>query len=126
MGHKVNALSTIYAIRCTVNGKIYVGRTQNLERRMREHLHDLRRGGKDQRRREGCGFQKDFDTHGEDSFKLYVLEKDVAPELLQAREAYWIDRYNSANPAYGYNCLSGKKPCSFEVIDGLPPVAVKP
>lgn len=121
MGWKCKTPSTIYAIRCSVNGKVYIGRTQDLERRMREHINALRKGTKDIGQRTNCGFQSDFDKYGESKFKLHILEKNVPQEDLRSREAYWIERYMAADPRYGYNLCSEKMVGGFEVVDGLPP-----
>ena len=125
MGCRCKAPSTIYAIRCSANGKVYIGRTQDLERRMREHLNALRKGTKDICRRVNCGFQADFDKYGESNFKLHILEGNVAQEDLRSRESYWIEEYRSSDPQYGYNLSSERMVEGFEVVDGIPPKPVQ-
>lgn len=119
MGWKIEKPSTIYAIRCTANGKVYIGRTQNLEQRIRKHWLDLKRGFKGNMR--DPSFQHDFDRYGEESFKLYILEENVPPETANDREAYWIAEYMATNPKYGYNKLNGDPAPNFEISPGLPP-----
>lgn len=122
MGWKCTCPSTIYAIRCSCNGKVYIGRTQDLERRMREHLNALRKGTKDNCRRVNCGFQSDFDKYGESNFKLHILEKNVPQEKLRSRESYWIEQYRSSDPRHGYNLSSERMAEGFELVDELPPI----
>jgi len=121
MGWPIKDPSTIYAIRCTENGKVYIGRTQNLERRMREHLTELKKGIKDIGGRKNCGFQDDFNKYGESCFEVYILEENVYPEHAQERESLWIEEYQSNDPEYGYNRSLWKPPSGFAVKNGLPP-----
>lgn len=46
MGWPITHESVIYCIRCKANGKVYIGRTYNLKRRIAEHFSALRRGQK--------------------------------------------------------------------------------
>ena len=119
MGHKIKKPSTIYAIRCVENGKIYIGRTQRFEQRIREHWLDLKRGFK--RNMRDPSFQNDFDTYGEDGFRVYILEENVPPDAANEREAFWISEYRSTNHLYGYNKLNGDTEQVFEFVAGLPP-----
>ena len=126
MGWKITLPSTIYAIRCIENGKVYIGRTQDLERRMREHLTDLKKGNKRMdygRGYEPSDFQTDFNKYGEASFEVYLLEEEVAPGVVNERETFWIQVYNSTDRRYGYNKLDGVKTTGFSNFkEGLPPV----
>lgn len=97
MGWRINGPSSIYAIRCVETERVYVGRSQDLERRLNQHLTDLRGN-----RKKG-DFQKDYNTYGESSFEVYVLEEDVRPEMAQQREAAWIKEYRATDPRFGYN-----------------------
>lgn len=108
MGWPVTKESTIYCIRCKENGKVYIGRTQRIESRIKEHFQELRRNQKrhySEGRYGASGFQEDYNKFGEDSFEVYILEENVSPENCKARERYWIKHYNSANPFLGYNFL---------------------
>lgn len=122
MGWPIKEPSTIYAIRCIENGKVYIGRTQNLERRLREHLNELRSGLKDPGGRKNCGFQRDYDTYGESAFEVYILERAVPPEDAQNREAFWIREYRATNPNFGYNRSDGiaARPKTLPIIPGKP------
>lgn len=122
MGWKCKGPSTIYAIRCVKNGKVYIGRTQDLERRMKEHLAELREGRKDNGQRQNCGFQSDFDKYGVDNFKVHILEENVQPDEVRARESFWIESYHAADPNYGYNLLTERRIGEFQLVKGLPPL----
>lgn len=114
--------SVIYAIRCTQNGRVYIGRTQNFERRMREHLNELKKARVGNPSPKAKHFQDDFDKYGEFGFEVYVLEENVPPELASMREAHWIEEYKATDPNRGYNKLSGKAGRGFSCIKkGKPP-----
>lgn len=124
MGHKIKNPSTIYAIRCIKNNKVYIGRTQRFEQRIREHWLDLKRGFKGNMR--NPSFQNDFDRYGEECFAVYILEENVPPAAANEREAFWIAEYRATNPAYGYNKLNGDNEPAFKFSRGLPPKPVDP
>ena len=67
--------STVYALRCEKNGKVYIGCTKDVGTRLRHHLLDLKGGRK---RLKNPEWQMDFDLYGADAFKAYILETDVA------------------------------------------------
>lgn len=119
MGWQIKNPSTIYAIRCTHNGKVYIGRTQRFDQRIREHWLDLKRGFKGKMR--DSSFQDDFDRYGTDGFNVYILEENVPPEMAEKRELHWISEYRATDPRYGYNKLGGNSFPDFKIIPGLPP-----
>ena len=98
--------SAIYAIRCTANGKVYVGRTINIESRIRQHFAELRRGAKKQSIKatwHDSNFQEDFKKYGESAFEYYILEENVPHYQAGDRELYWINEYRTTDKRYGYN-----------------------
>lgn len=126
MGWPITHPSTIYAIRCKPNSRVYIGRTYRLEKRIREHFTELRRGQKTAFVYKGpralSMFQTDYNKYGEDAFEVYILEQDVPPEKCKEREAYWISEYHSVDPRYGYNRYDEHlKPIGPVPKAGLPP-----
>lgn len=95
----------IYVITCTVNGKIYVGSSNNLRQRQNEHLSYLRRGI-----HANAHLQNAWNKYGDGSFAFGVLEL-VMPWFTLQREQYWLDKlkpygkrgYNIANHAEAPN-----------------------
>ena len=121
--------SYIYAIRCKNNGKLYIGRTTDVKARYRQHLSELRRMEKTachapptpSGARGPTEFQNDFIKYGEDAFEVYVLENEVPPDQRAEREGYWIKRYHSDEPEYGYNIICARRKADFPLVPGLPP-----
>lgn len=93
----------VYKITCLTNGKIYIGKAINIQRRIAGHkLKSLSV--------EGNGyFQRATIKYGWDSFKVEVLElvedfdKLKDNDNLLKRESYYIEYYNSTDPNIGYN-----------------------
>lgn len=87
----------IYLIRNTVNGKVYIGRSENLWRRWATHRSHLKRG-RHQNRYLLAAWQK----HGAENFTFEVLEL-AGIEEIPTREAYYIGLYKATDRTVGYN-----------------------
>lgn len=96
--------SGIYQIKCNKNGKIYIGQTIDLDRRLYDHLRNLRRGT-----HHNNYLQNAFNKHGEESFEFSVLQECPANDLDKA-EKEWITKLDSMNRLVGYNLESGGNP----------------
>ncbi len=89
---------TIYSIYNQETGKYYIGQTtQDLNKRWKEHLYEAKRHN-------GAPLYKSMRKYGLDKFKIKVIE-ECNITLLDERETYWIDQYNSYNE--GYNQTTG-------------------
>lgn len=93
----------IYKITCSINGKIYIGKAINIQRRIATHrLNSLCVSGNGY-------FQRATIKYGWDSFNVEVLEavdnfdKLKDNDNLLKRESYYIEYYNSTDPNVGYN-----------------------
>ncbi len=128
MGWPVKHPSVIYAIRCTENGKVYIGCTYDLERRIKEHFSALRKGEKRRKSSQGyvpSAFQLDFNKYGESAFEVYIIKTDVPPDKRDAEEDATINEYRALDPEFGYNTYIHKKSRVIEapVKYGKPPKA---
>lgn len=81
------------------NGKVYIGITgRKPEARWGEG---------------GCGYKSNvlfwraIQKYGWENIKHEVLCSGLSREEASSREVEYIERYNSNNPSYGYNCTSG-------------------
>lgn len=92
--------SGIYKITCVVTGKVYVGSAFNLSRRQIEHRYHLKRGD-----HFNHYLQNAWDKHGASAFEFEVIE-ECDTEVIQQREQYWVDFYQSTNPDLGFNIAS--------------------
>ncbi len=81
--------SGIYRITNTINGKFYIGSAVNLRIRWKNHLNTLRHTT-----HKNPKLQRAFSKYGESAFIFEILELVLLPELLTAREQYFLDTLN--------------------------------
>lgn len=105
----------VYAIRHDTTQKIYVGSTENVERRFAQHLSRLR-----------CGthpvedMQKDYDSFGA-KFSLFILDEIVRHEDRE-KEYVWMKKLNSHIRGVGYNYNDQEKAIlQADVFGGVNP-----
>lgn len=89
----------VYKIECTENGKIYFGRSQELEKRWRAHRNMLRSNT-----HRNLHLQEDWNNYGDINFEFVVLETFSDLDLSIAREQELIE----GNLGIGYN-IGGAK-----------------
>lgn len=87
--------SGIYKITNNLNGKIYVGQSENVYKRKAQHFLALRR-----HKHENKQMQKDWNTNNA-GFRFDVIEWCEISKLNE-REKYWIETLHSYQPR-GYN-----------------------
>ena len=91
-------MAYIYQITNDVNGKIYIGKTENsVEERWAQHLRDsIRESCKDR------PLYRAMNKYGVQHFSIICLEETDSPE---EREVFWIEQKGSFK--YGYNATRG-------------------
>lgn len=88
----------IYKITNKIDGKFYVGSSNNLEKRKREHFWSLRRN-----EHVNDYLQNAFNKYGEENFVFEVLEYvDNESDLLKV-EQYYLDLLKPYDRSIGYN-----------------------
>lgn len=97
MSSSIPQTSGIYQIRCIPTGKVYVGSAVDLAARWRTHQYDLRHG-----KHSSQYLQRAWNKHGEDAFRLEIIELVLSPFLLE-REQYWLDKLQAYDPRKGFN-----------------------
>ena len=93
----------IYIIRNTVNSKVYIGQTRvSVDIRWKEHLRHAKYGDQ--------VINRAMRKYGVDKFYIETLEICTL-DVLDYREIYYIDLYDSTNKSKGYNVsLGGQTP----------------
>ena len=84
----------IYKITKKENGKSYIGQSNDIERRIKEHQYKT-----------DLAIELAIRKYGIDAFSYEVLEQ-CSLEELDAKEIYWIQYYNTFK-GFGYNCNKG-------------------
>lgn len=89
----------IYIIKNTVNSKVYIGQTRtSVDQRWKEHLRHAQYGDQI--------INRAMKKYGVDKFYIETLEIcDVS--ILDEREIYYIDLYDSTDKSKGYNVSIG-------------------
>ena len=93
-------ISGIYCIKNTLNNKYYVGRSNNIYKRWRQHKKQLADGDHVNKH-----LQSAVDKYGIDNFEFSILEI-VEEDCLNEREQHWIKTL-SAFGENGYNSTAG-------------------
>ena len=87
----------IYKITNNINGKCYIGKSEcNVYNRLEEH----------KKKTHNEHLKKAFEKYGIDNFSFEVITL-CSRELCGELEKYYIQKYNSNNPIFGYNKTSG-------------------
>ena len=89
----------IYIIKNIVNNKCYIGQSQNIETRIREHKYLLRNN-----KYGNLKIQNAWNKYGEDNFVFEVIEECSIDEL-DEKEIFYIQEYDSH--VNGYNNTDG-------------------
>jgi hypothetical protein len=96
----IKELCVIYCIRNTVNGKVYVGGTSDLKKRLRLHFWSI------------CGGYHFSEGIKEDALKFggscweWALIENTESKDLAERESFWINELKSHEPSVGYNVFA--------------------
>jgi group I intron endonuclease len=94
--------SGIYCIECKGNNKKYVGKSFNIENRIKEHIRGFNRKAY---KYENFYLINSWEKYGKDSFIFYILEKcDI--NMLDERERFYIESTNTKHPN-GFNFTDG-------------------
>ena len=89
----------IYTITNTLNGKMLIGQSKNIEKRLIQHLTKLKGNY-----HENSFIQRAFNKYGENNFEFSILI-ECNETLLYSEEHYWCNLLNVHNDRYGYNIL---------------------
>jgi group I intron endonuclease len=95
-----NKIGGIYQIKNLINEKIYIGSTNYLYGRFKQHYNDLL-----DNHHANKYLQNSWNKYNEDNFEFSILEEITNEDLLIEREQFWMDKLKSYNISYGYNIL---------------------
>jgi len=90
--------SGIYKITNTVNGKFYIGSSQDIERRWRDHRSTLNHN-----KHHTAHLQSAWNKYGEESFSFSIIFRCQPDELLDYEQAY----FSELKPQYNHGFIAG-------------------
>ena len=93
----------VYMIKCLINGKVYIGKSNDVKRRWREHKSRLKRNNHENEK-----LQYDWNKYGEDNFEFKLIENYDNEEFGIELEKKYINEYKSCDLNFGYNMTLGK------------------
>lgn len=88
----------VYQILNKINGKMYIGSSIHLNKRINDHLCMLRTN-----KHENCYLQHAYNKYGVKNFEINILEYGSCKSDIRVKEQKWIDKLNVCNPENGYN-----------------------
>ena len=96
---KQERLCGIYKIENKINGKIYIGQSNNIYKRWYSHKNDLKRNVHD-----NDYLQHAWNKYGEENFEFSIVELcENNIDILNSREQFYIDKFNVIDRKFGYN-----------------------
>lgn len=96
----------IYVIKNTINSKVYIGQTRtSVEQRWKEHLRHAQYGDQ--------VINRAMRKYGVNKFHIETLEI-CDTDVLDEREIYYIDLYDSTDKSKGYNVSIGDSTSRFK------------
>jgi hypothetical protein len=84
---KIQKISGVYSIECSVTGRQYVGSSVDVASRTKDHFAELCSG-----RHSNGAFQSDFQRYGWDVFEATVIRSGLPQSALSAAESSTIDQ----------------------------------
>ena len=94
--------SGIYAIKNTVNGKVYIGSSVNMKSRWHTHKAMLKKD-----KHHSSKLQNAWNKYGEKTFVFYVLEAVIDNDAMLAREQDWLNFLDSIKRGYNVCLVAG-------------------
>lgn len=91
----------IYMIKNLSNNKVYVGQSVNINKRWNDHKSKLANN-----KHENLHLQGSYNKYGEDCFEFSII-CECAEKDLNEKEKFYINKYRSYMPEYGYNLTKG-------------------
>lgn len=91
----MNKIKGIYKITNLINGKCYIGKSEDIEHRKKVHYKELKNNTHHSKH-----LQDDYNHYGEENFNFEIMETINDSDLLLISERFYIDKFDSFNKGY--------------------------
>lgn len=85
----------IYKITNLINGKCYIGKSEDIEHRKKTHFMELEEGS-----HHSAYLQEDYKKYGKNNFQFEIIEVINDENLLMFAERFFIDKFDSFRSGY--------------------------
>lgn len=98
----------IYKIANKINGKFYIGSSNDIKDRWREHRNAL-----NQNKHHSNHLQRAWNKYGEENFEFEIIEEfeDITETELREREKHYLETLKPYKRTVGYNVSRGTQSC---------------
>jgi group I intron endonuclease len=104
-------LQGVYIINNIENGKMYIGSSINIDKRIKEHMNKLKNNT-----HHNYKLQIDYNNADNSIFIYEILEEVVNFNMLKEREDYFIKLYDSINKGYNFNKSNSEQISNYEEL----------
>lgn len=101
--NKIVKIWSIYSILNKITNQIYIGQSNNVNRRLSSHKSLLKKN-----KHHNKHLLNSYNKYGVDSFTFNIIETNIHdPFIADDRERFYIKKFNSMNQLFGFNRESG-------------------